>query len=151
MAKSADMTIPLLAGDTWDNNRIVESAQGSTLPIFISTFYQEGATPQFDESIRSYLSEDPARLEQNGGDLLVSAVSAMGYDAYFVALEAIRLAGSSDPREIQEALWSVSYEGVSGHIVFDAENGDALRSTAFIKTVDTEENTWVFVRNQTVH
>ena len=37
--------------------------------------------------------------------------------------------------------------GVSGHIAFD-ETGDAIRDTAYIKTIDSAANAWKFVTQQ---
>ena len=50
---------------------------------------------------------------------MISAVTAMGYDAYYVALEAIKAANSADPAAIKAALGGVTYTGVSGSIAFD--------------------------------
>ena len=80
---------------------------------------------------------------------MISAVTAMGYDAYFTALEALKAAGSTDPSAVLEALPGVSYEGVSGLIEFD-DIGDAKRDSAFIKTANTEAGAWDFVKVQTV-
>jgi branched-chain amino acid transport system substrate-binding protein len=43
-----------------------------------------------------------------------------------------------------------AYDGVSGHIEFDQENGDAIRNAAFVKVADTESGAWNFVSEQTV-
>ena len=59
-------------------------------------------------------------------------MTAMGYDAYYVALEAMKAAGSADPAAIKAALSGVTYTGVSGDIAFDS-TGDAVRDTAYIK------------------
>ena len=53
-------------------------------------------------------------MANNGGDDTIAAVSAMGYDAYYVALEALKAAGSTDPAKVNEALWDVTYDGVCG-------------------------------------
>ena len=74
----------------------------------------------------------------------------MGYDAYFTALEALKAAGTTDPAAVNEALWSVELDGVSGHIAFDQENGDAIRDSAFVKVANTETGAWDFVSVQTV-
>ncbi|HBJ10543.1 MAG TPA: amino acid ABC transporter substrate-binding protein, partial [Ruminococcaceae bacterium] len=74
-------------------------------------------------------------------------VTAMGYDAYFVALEALKAAGSTDPAAVLAALPGVSYEGVSGLIEFD-EIGDAKRDAAYIKAANTETGEWEFVKVQ---
>ena len=86
-------------------------------------------------------AEESARA-LNGGSESVSAVTAMGYDAYNLALEAIRAAGSVDKADILAALPAVSCKGVAGHIAFD-EDGSALRESAYIKSADTEDGVWV--------
>ena len=72
----------------------------------------------------------------------------MGYDAYYVALEAIKAAGSIDPAAIKAALPGVTYQGVSGAIAFN-EIGDAIRDTAFIKTSDNASGEWKLETQQT--
>ena len=72
----------------------------------------------------------------------------MGYDAYYVALEAIKAAGSVEPAAIKAAIPSVTYTGVSGDIAFDTVNGDAVRDTAYIKTINTTDGTWELERVQ---
>lgn len=71
----------------------------------------------------------------------------MGYDVYYVALEALKAAGSTDPAKVMEALPGVTYDGVSGHIAFD-DTGDAIRDTAYIKTIDAAAGAWTFVTQQ---
>ena len=139
----------LLGSDTWDNNMVVESAKGKDVSIKITTFYQEGGNPEFDAGIKAWMNENADAMTNNGGNDMVSAVTAMGYDAYFVALEALKAAGSTDPAAVLEALPGVSYEGVSGLIEFD-EIGDAKRDQAYIKTANTEEGVWEFVTVQGV-
>ena len=148
-ASAQGFTGELLGSDTWDNNMVVESAKGKNVRLMISTFYQEGGNPAFDAEIKKWINENPGALTNNGGNDMVSAVSVMGYDAYFTALEAIRLAGSAEPADILRALPDVHYEGVSGLIQFD-EVGDAVRDAAFIKTADTETGEWAFVTIQGV-
>ena len=80
-------------------------------------------------------------FEDNGGDDTISAVTAMGYDAYYVALEALKAAGSTDPAAVKAALPGVTYTGVTGDIAFD-DIGDAIRDTAYIKVADTANNAW---------
>jgi branched-chain amino acid transport system substrate-binding protein len=81
---------------------------------------------------------------------MIAAVSAMGYDAYFVALEALKNAGSIDPVAVNEALWTTTYSGVSGDIAFDSVNGDAIRDVAYVKSVNTTDGVWEFVAVQGV-
>lgn len=139
----------LLGSDTWDNNLVVESAKGKDVDVEITTFYQEGGAPEFDAGIKEWMNANPDALTNNGGNDMVSAVTAMGYDAYFVALEALKAAGSTEPADVLAALPGVSYTGVSGLIEFD-DIGDAKRDQAYIKTADTAEGVWAFVKVQGV-
>ena len=80
---------------------------------------------------------------------MIAAVSVMGYDAYYTALEALKAAGSTDPEKVMEALPDVTYTGVTGSIAFD-DTGDAIRDSAFIKSANTETVAWDFVSVQKV-
>ena len=139
----------LLGSDTWDNNMVVESAKGRNVDIKVTTFYQEGGNAEFDSGIKEWINANADAKTNNGGNDMVAAVSAMGYDAYFTALEALKIAGSTEPSAVLEALPQVSYEGVCGLIEFD-EIGDAKRDAAFIKTANTETGVWEFVKVQGV-
>ena len=149
-AAAQGLEIPLLAGDTWDSNVILNAAEGKNVQIYVTTFYQEGGNPEFDEGMKEYINSDATTLANNGNDDTIAAVSAMGFDAYYTALEALKAAGSTDAAAVNEALWGVTYEGVSGHIEFEQENGDAIRNSAFVKVANTETGAWDFVSEQTV-
>lgn len=149
-AATQDANMPLYAGDTWDSNVILDAAKGKNVTINVTTFYQEGGNPEYDKGFKDWINSDPQNLTNNGGNDIVAAVSAMGYDAYFVALEAIKAAGSGDAAKIKEALWNVDYTGVTGQIKFDSVNGDAQRSVAYIKAADTATGAWKFVKEQGV-
>ena len=149
LAASMGLEIPLLGSDTLDSNVVLEAAQGSSVQLYVSTFYQEGGDANFDEGIKAWLNEDSTAMTNNGGNDTIAAVTAMGYDAYYVALEALKAAGSTDPGDVKAALPGVTYTGVSGDIAFD-EQGDAIRDTAYIKTADTANNAWALETVQTV-
>ena len=138
----------LLGSDTWDNNMVLESAQGKDVKVDITTFYQESGS-EFDTGIKEWINANEDAKTNNGGNDMVSAVTAMGYDAYFTALEALKAAGSTDPKAVLEALPGVSYEGVCGLVEFD-DIGDAKRDAAYIKAANTSANTWDFVKVQGV-
>ena len=150
-AAAQGLEMPLLASDTWDSNFVLNTAKGKDVQIYVTTFYQEGGNAEFDEGIKEYINSDSTAKANNGGDDIVAAVSAMGYDAYYVALEALKAAGSTDPAAVNEALWGVEYEGVCGKVVFDQENGDAVRDTAYVKSANTETGAWDFVGEQGVN
>lgn len=141
-AASLGVAAPILGSDTLDSNMVLEAAKGSDVKLYVSTFYQEGGSPEFDSGIKEYINADATAKTNNGGNDTISAVTAMGYDAYYTALEALKAAGSTDLAKIKAAMPGVTYEGVSGAIAFD-EQGDAIRDTAYIKTADTASGEWV--------
>lgn len=153
-ANSQGLKAPILAGDTWDSNVILNAVKGKDVQVYVTTFFDEGDTSElgssFVKGFKEWLNANSTMLTNNGGDDTVAAVSAMGYDAYFTALEAIKAAGSTDSKAVNEALWNVKYTGVSGDIAFDSTNGDAVRDVAFVKASDSATGTWKFVAIQGV-
>ena len=147
-AEAQSLGMPILAGDTWDSNVITEAAKGKNVDITVTTFYQEGGNAEFDEGIKAWMEEDSTALTNNGGNTDLAAVTAMGYDAYFVALEAMKAAGSADPADILAALPALQVSGlVCGDVSFN-ETGDANKTEAFVKKCNTETGAWEFVKKQ---
>ncbi|MBQ3011123.1 MAG: ABC transporter substrate-binding protein [Oscillospiraceae bacterium] len=147
-ADSLGIEAPFVGSDTLDDNMVLDAIKGTDLQLYVSTFYQEGGSPEFDAGIKEYINTNSEALAANGGNDTISAVTAMGYDAYYVALEAMKKADSIDKTDLMNILGSVTYEGVSGAIAFD-EIGDAVRDTAFIKTADTASGAWILETVQT--
>lgn len=147
-AEAQSLGMPILAGDTWDSNVITEAAKGKNVDITVTTFYQEGGNPEFDEGIKAWMEGNSTALTNNGGNTDLAAVTAMGYDAYFVALEAMKAAGSTAPADILAALPSLQVSGlVCGDVSFN-ETGDANKTEAFVKKCNTETGAWEFVKTQ---
>ena len=141
--------MPILAGDTWDSNVILEAAKGTDVQICVTTFYQEGADADFDAGIKEWINSDSTALANNGGNDELAAVTVMGYDAYCFALEALKAAGSTDPAAVLQAVPTTELDGITGHIALD-EIGDAIRDSAFVKACNTETGVWDFVTVATV-
>lgn len=152
IAKAADQNLgmPILAGDTWDSNVILNAAKGTNVEICVTTFYQEGADAEFDAGIKAWMESDATALANNGGNTELAAVTAMGYDAYYVALECLKNAGSTNAADVLKVVSTTTYTGVTGAIAFDA-TGDALRDSAFVKKCNTETGLWDFVTVATVN
>ena len=152
-ASTQGMAIPILAGDTWDSNVVLAAAKDTNVQIYVTTFFVEGSQePQvleFVDGFRNYINTNATAKTNNGGNDEISAVSAMGFDAYYVALEALKAAGSTKGTDVQAALPGVSYTGVSGLIEFN-EIGDAKRDVAYVKQVNNETGKWDFIAVQSV-
>ncbi len=63
------------------------------------------------------------------------ALTALAFDSYVAAVEAIKAANSTDGPAIQKALTTLSFEGCTGRIEFD-ENGDAIKNQVVLKIVE---------------
>lgn len=148
-AVSQGVGAALVASDTWDSNKILEAAAGKDVAIYVSTFYAEGGDASFEEGFKKWLGENSDKLANNGGNDMIAAVSVMGYDAYYTALEALRAAGSTDAGKVMQALPDVTHTGVTGAIAFD-DVGDAVRDSAYIKSANTDTVAWDFVAEQSV-
>ena len=121
--------------------------------MYCSTFFDENddaaSAAEFVKGFKEWLNADSGNLNNNGGNDIVAAVSALGFDAYNVALAAIEAAGSADSQKIAEALPGVTYEGVTGSIAFD-DIGDAKKDMAYIKYANPETGAFDFVKTQKV-
>ncbi|HNY18324.1 MAG TPA: ABC transporter substrate-binding protein, partial [Treponemataceae bacterium] len=109
--------------------------EGATFSTF---FAVEGATSgmskTFVDAYKAKYSKEPA------------AVTALGFDGYNLAIDAIKRAGSLDTTKIRDAIAATkNFEAAAGNITLDA-NGDATKS-AFIKTVKDGKFTYLTVVN----
>ena len=151
-AASAGFDKPITAGDTWESSVILDAQKGTSVQVYCSTFFDEnddsGAAKEFVAGFKEWLNADSQKLTNNGGNDIVAAVSALGYDAYMTALEAIAAAGSTDGTAIKDALFKVDYDGVTGSITFDQTTGDANKDMAYIKKAS--DGAFSFVKTQSV-
>lgn len=154
-AASMNVDFPILAGDTWENSVILDAAKNKNVDVYVSTFFIVGedmdpVAADFVAGFKAWLNNNADKLTNNGGNDIVASVSALGFDAYNVALAAIAAADSADPAAIAEALPSlVVAEAVTGAISFD-ENGDANKTMAYIEYANPETGAFDFVKAQSI-
>jgi branched-chain amino acid transport system substrate-binding protein len=127
-ARELGINVPIIGGDTWETPEFIDVGQERVEGAVFSTFFasEVAATPAAETFLKEYRSrynKEPA------------AVTALGYDGYLVALDAIKRAASIDPLKIRDAIAVTSgFVGATGTTTLD-ENGDATKS-AFIKAVE---------------
>ena len=149
----------VLASDTWENAAIISN---DAVGVVFSTFFDEKdesnpVAKEFVEGFKAYLNSDPQNITWNANTDTVAAVSALGYDSYMAIYHALEALDGKELEtitsvDIRDALVDVSFDGVTGAIAFD-ENGDAIKDTAYLKTVTEESvNTkeFQFVKTQSV-
>jgi branched-chain amino acid transport system substrate-binding protein len=127
-ARELGITVPIIGGDTWETPEFIDVGKERVEGAVFSTFFasEYAGTPEaktFLDEYRKRYNKEPA------------AVSALGYDGYLVALDAIKRAGSIEPKKIRDAIAVTSgFVGATGIVTLDA-NGDATKS-AYIKAVE---------------
>ncbi len=127
-ARELGIETPIIGTDTWEAPEFIDIGGAAVEGAVFSTFFtsEVAITPEseiFLAEYRSRYDKEPA------------SVTALGYDAYILILDAIERAGSADPVEIQKAIAATeNFEGAAGMVTLD-ENGDAVKS-AVIKHVD---------------
>ncbi len=126
-ARALGMTTQFIGGDTWDAATFLEvggaAVEGATFSTFFANDVPINKTSEaFLKAFREEFKKEPA------------AVSALGYDAYMVIMDAITRAGSAEPQKIRDALAQTKdFEGSAGSITINAErNAD---KDAVFKTV----------------
>jgi branched-chain amino acid transport system substrate-binding protein len=139
-----------MGGDTWENATIIENAGADAEGIVLSTFFDD-ADPATAEA-EKFITGFKEYLKTNGQDEIIPAVSALGYDAYLVVVDAIKRAAASGATaltsvDVRDAIKTTSIQGVTGAITFN-DIGDAVKNLAFIKTV--KDGAFAFLKTVTI-
>lgn len=126
-ARQLGIEAPFMGGDTWETQEFIDVGGKDVEGVALSTaFDREKATTTeakkfLDEYVKEYKGEP-------------SALTAMAYDAYLIAIDGIKRAGSTDTVKIRDAIAATKdLECVTGMTTLD-KNGDPIKG-AVIKTV----------------
>jgi branched-chain amino acid transport system substrate-binding protein len=120
-----------LGGDTWEAPEFIEVGGKAVEGSYYSTHFDASAVTtkaaeKFNKDFQAKYNRPP------------SAFAALGFDAFNMVIDAIKRAGSADPKAIRDALAvTKDYEGVTGIITLDL-NGDAVKD-AIIRKVENGE------------
>jgi branched-chain amino acid transport system substrate-binding protein len=124
-AQEKGLKIQLIGPDGWDSPDLVKIAGGAIEGGYFSNHYSpDDKRPEVVAWVKKY-------REKHGQ--VPDALGTLAYDATNMLLEAIRKAGSDDPKKIREALASMKdFRAVSGKSTMDG-NGDCVKSAAILK------------------
>lgn len=138
-ARELGITAKFLGGDTWETPELIDVGKDAVEGCVFSTFFDAaGAT---SELAKTFLAKYDEKYKKEP-----AAVTALGFDGYRLALDAMTRADSLDTTKIRDAIASTKdFEGVAGNVTLD-ENGDATKS-AFIKTVKDGKFTYLTIVN----
>jgi branched-chain amino acid transport system substrate-binding protein len=119
------LKVRLVGPDGWDSPDLVKIAGSAIEGGYFSNHYSpDDRRPEVAAWVKKY-------KEKHGQ--IPDAFATLAYDATNLLLEAIRKAGSDDPKKIRDALASIrDFKAVSGKSTMDG-NGDMIKSAAILK------------------
>ena len=124
-AREKGLNALLVGPDGWDSPDLVKIAGTAIEGGHFSNHYSpDDRRPEVAAWVKKY-------REKHGQ--VPDALGTLAYDATNLLLEAIRKAGSDDPKKIRDALASIKdFHGVTGKATLD-RNGDSVKSAAIVK------------------
>ena len=124
-AQEKGLKIQLVGPDGWDSPDLMKIAGSAIEGGYFSNHYSpDDLRPEVVAWVKKY-------REKHGQ--VPDALGTLAYDGTKLLLEAIRKAGSDDPRQIRDALASIrDFHGVTGKSTLD-RNGDSVKSAAIVK------------------
>jgi len=119
---------PLLGGDGWDATQLRELGGNALNGDFISHHYSvDDPSPPIQKFVSAY----KARY-----GIIPDALGALGYDAMKVLTEALKRAGTTEAKQLRDALAATSnLAGVTGRITIDGQR-NALKPAVVLKLQD---------------
>ena len=127
------MTVPMLGGDGWDSEKLVEGAGGPGGALegaYFSTHYsKDDKSPKVQEFVKAFSAKNGKAPSSN---------VAQGYDAMMIVADAIKRAGSIERKKVRDALAATKdYEAVTGKITIDPDR-NANKSAVVLKIKGAE-------------
>jgi branched-chain amino acid transport system substrate-binding protein len=127
-ARGLGLNVPLLGGDGWDSPRLTEIGGPALNNSYFSNHYStEDPSPVIQSFVKAYTD----RYGQ-----APDALAALAFDAANILFDAMRRAGTTDPRAVREALAQTrDFPGVTGKITIDATR-NAVKPAVVLQVVD---------------
>ena len=135
-ARQLGIKVPFMGGDTWETQDFVNVGGKDVDGVAFSSAFDstKAATPEAKAFLDAYAKE--YKGEQPGG------LTALAYDSYLIALNAMKTAGVEDSKKIRDAIAATKdLETTTGKTTLNAD-GDPIKS-AVIKTVKEGKFTYM--------
>lgn len=131
-ARELGITIPILGGDAWDSPRLVEIGSPEALNnTYFTNFYSVQDTNSASQAFVEAYKKEYGQLPDS--------MAAMGYDAAYLLVDAIKRANSVDSPKIREALAGTKdFKSVSGSMDLSSTH-DAIRGVVIIEMKDGKQ------------
>jgi branched-chain amino acid transport system substrate-binding protein len=125
-ARDLGLTVPLFGGDGWVADQLLEIGGDALNGCYYSTHF---SPENQDPVVQAFVKKFKARWGANENP---DAFAALGYDAAFVLVDAIKRAGTTDGPKLRDALAATkNFAGITGVTNIDA-NRDASKPAAII-------------------
>jgi branched-chain amino acid transport system substrate-binding protein len=127
-ARSLGLNVPLLGGDGWDSPRLTEIGGAALNNSYFSNHYStQDPSPVIQNFVKTY-------TERYGE--APDALAALAFDAANILFDAMKRAGSTDPKAVRDALAQTrDFPGVTGRITIDAQR-NAVKPAVVLRVVD---------------
>ena len=130
-AREVGIKATFVGPDGWDGvaKTLDPSAYGAIENSYFTNHYslqdQSEKVQNFLKAYKEAYNEEP------------SAFSALSYDAAYMVKAAIEKAGTTEKQAVVDALKSLDYSGVTGHLTFDEKN-NPVKAVTVLKIVNGE-------------
>jgi len=125
LAKEIGIRAVLLGGDGWDGLNLKPEDQSPLLPAYFSNHF---SADDKNAVVQGFVS----RFEEQFGHR-PNGLSALGYDAASLAIDAIQRASDLSPKNIREAIASTrNFQGVTGVISINSDR-NAIKPAVVLK------------------
>lgn len=125
-AKQLGLAVPLIGGDGWESEKLVELGGEAVEGHYFSTHYSaEAENPKVSAFVEAYKKEYKGKVPD--------CMAALGYDSVYFLVDAIKRAGGTDPVQLRDALAATKeFDAVTGKVAIDAKR-DAVKSAVILQ------------------
>ena len=132
--RDAGITGPIVGGDGYDDPSWIQSVGNASNNVFFTTHAfndPSNPNPAYQKFYNAYKTKYGHEPE--------NAFAALGYDAVYLRVDAIKRAGSADPAAIRTALGQTKdFPGITGKINLDAATRIPQKGVTIIALKDTK-------------
>lgn len=125
-AREMGVTIPLIGTDGWDSPKLAEIAGAAALnnTFFSNHYSSEDKDPRIQAFVEAYKKEY---------NQMPDALAVLGYDGALMMIDALKRAGSEEPKKIQEALVATKNLQVATGVLTLDDKHNPVKSAVIIE------------------
>lgn len=118
-ARDLGIDVPFIGGDGWEAPQLIEIGGKAVEGTYYSTYFSaEGDAPEVKSFVERYKARWAGEVPEG--------VSALGYDAVYVIVDAMKKAGTTDGPALRDAIAKTKdFPGVTGHTTIDEKRNSA--------------------------